>query len=425
MFWSVKLCSNTPSQIFAAYVLQCIFVIISWFIFSAFKIHEIWQHSSGAEKTTARIEEPSTAVEAATPKAKEQNINAKSSQDKLRTHQSNFENFLKEFHITQCYFSTTIQVAALTYGIFSTNMLVTFMLIPLATNGVLPVVFTLVLLYKRNERLSYEVILLTTVCWILSSLVYWVLYWHVIPINGDLMTTDADYNIYRQFYYKLSALDACGGYSALAACPDRLRLGRGKIITSSFRIRALTPVIWTFSTVCLLAILVARVFHMSLAEQWDKITRRGSASQGSSSDVEMRNKPRNDADADATNRPSTANGSNAANGSRPEHTSQPSTPKKSKWRRLATMHNFAYVLVTLCFLAGAGMQMALLSIATSLDMMDRLDWGFGQVVAITIWVPPLIAYVYREGELFVENRKEKKKVGSIEHIVFAMRLTSF
>jgi hypothetical protein len=69
------------------------------------------------------------------------------------------------------------------------------------------------------------------------------------------------------------------------------------------------------------------------------------------------------------------------------------------------MHNFAYVLVTLCFLAGAGMQMALLSIAMPLKMMDRKDWGFGQVVTITIWVPPLAAYVSREVDIIAEKRK--------------------
>jgi hypothetical protein len=57
--------------------------------------------------------------------------------------------------------------------------------------------------------------------------------------------------------------------------------------------------------------------------------------------------------------------------------------------------------------------------------MDRLDWGFGQVVAITIWIPPLIAYVYREGELFVENRREKKKVGLTKPVMFAKRLTNY
>jgi hypothetical protein len=72
---------------------------------------------------------------------------------------------------------------------------------------------------------------------------------------------------------------------------------------------------------------------------------------------------------------------------------------------LATMHNFAYVLVTLCFLAGAGMQMALLSIEISLKMMDRKDWGLGQVVAITIWVLPLAAYVSREVDIIAEKRK--------------------
>jgi hypothetical protein len=82
-----------------------------------------------------RSEEPPPAAEDTTPEAREQNTNVKSNQDKRRTSQSNFENFLKEFHITQCYFSSTIQIAALTYGITNTNMLVRFMLIPLATNG--------------------------------------------------------------------------------------------------------------------------------------------------------------------------------------------------------------------------------------------------------------------------------------------------
>jgi hypothetical protein len=72
------------------------------------------------------------------------------------------------------------------------------------------------------------------------------------------------------------------------------------------------------------------------------------------------------------------------------------------------MHNFAYVLVTFCFLAGAGMQMALLSIATSLKMMNRKDWGFGQVVAITIWVPPLVAYVSREVDIIAKKKKKEE-----------------
>jgi hypothetical protein len=390
--------------------MQCGFVIILWFIFSGFKIGETWKRSPGAEETTVRTEEPPHDAKDLTPEAREQNTNVKSNHDTPRTRQSNFERFLEEFHVTQCYFSSTIQIAALTYGISSTNMLVTFMLIPLATNGVLPVVFTLVLLYVRNEKLDPGVVVLTVVCWILSSVVYWILYAHVVPINSDI-DTDADYAIYRQFYYKLSATDACGGYSALAACPNKLgRLGRGKILDSSFRIRALTPIIWTFSTACLLAILVATLSRKSLSEHFvgmiGRMTPRKGPSQRSSSDMEMQDRPGNDAVSDATNGSNATNASSATkipnepNGSHPENTSQPSSPNKSKWAQLA------YVLVTLCFLAGAGMQMALLTIAMSLKMMDRKDWGFGQVIAITVWVPPLVAYAYREVEIIVKKRKQ-------------------
>jgi hypothetical protein len=237
--------------------MQCGFVTILWFIFSGFKIRETLRYSTGSEETAVRSEKPLPAAQDTTPDAREQNTNVKSNHD-TPSNQPNFEKFLEEFHVTQCYFSSTIQIAALTYGITSMNMLVTFMLIPLATNGVLPVVFTLVPLYKRNEKLKPGVIVLTVVCWILSSVVYWMLYSHVTPINSDI-DADTDYAIYRQFYYKLSATDACGGYSALAACPNKLgRLGRGKILDSSYKIRALTPIFWIFSTVCLLAILVAR-----------------------------------------------------------------------------------------------------------------------------------------------------------------------
>jgi hypothetical protein len=358
------------------------FAIILWFIFFGFKIHEFITRT-----INRKIEEQDTCTKPCIYN------------HKPMTHQSIFEDYLKDFHKAQCFFSGTIQVAALTYGIFDTDMLVTFILVPLATNGVLPVVFTLVLLYKRDEKLDIDIILFTVVCWILSSLVYWTLYSHIIPINGNAISGELEYGAYRQFYYRLSALDACGGYSALAACPNKFRLGRGEITTSSYRIRVLTPVIWTFSTVCLLAILVARVFNVRLSHAWDKLTGTKQPSQQSPSNME-KVMPRNDAT------------SNATNALDPQHTSQEADSWKSKCKQLATIHNFVYVLVTMCFLAGAGMQLSLLSVATSLDMMDREDWEFGQVVAITIWIPPLIAYLYRELEFSIKKRKIAKPVSS-------------
>jgi hypothetical protein len=90
------------------------------------------------------------------------------------------------------------------------------------------------------------------------------------------------------------------------------------------------------------------------------------------------------------------------------HTNGAGGPADDGKPQLVTTRNFVYVLVTMCFLAGIGMQLSLLSIATSLDMMDRKDWSFGQVVAITIWIPPLLAYLYRE----VEESNWGRKWGS-------------
>jgi uncharacterized membrane protein YozB (DUF420 family) len=293
-----------------------------------------------------------------------------------------FGNFLEDFHKAQCYFSATIQIAALSYGpsgIFDVDMLVTFMLVPLATNGVLPVVFTLVLLYKRERPLSPDVVLLTFVCWLLSSVVYWILYSHVIPINSDPTTSAQEIRAYKQFYYKLTSLDACGGYSALAACPTgTFGVARTGIKRESHKIRILTPIIWSFSTICLLAILAAQYFGISLSEKWDKLIRMGSTSQQSQPDTEANSTPH-----DPPNTKMTSGEKQAA---------QITAKGSSTSQKFMTTHNFFYVLVTMGFLAGIGMQLSLLSIATSLDMVDRKDWSFGQIVAITVWVPPLLTY---------------------------------
>lgn len=61
-----------------------------------------------------------------------------------------------------------------------------------------------------------------------------------------------------------------------------------------------------------------------------------------------------------------------------------------------------FVTTMLAFLAGMGMQVSLLSIAWSLHMMDAKSWTFGQIVAITIWIPPIIEILYELGR----RRKE-------------------
>lgn len=343
--------------------------VILWFMFTGFEIFNSPRRKAlpNAERTDEKSEE---------------NPNESGFSDNgkwIPTHQRIFEEFLEEFHKAQCYFSATIQVAALTYGIFDTDMLVTFMLVPLATNGVLPVVFTLVLLYRCDNKSGLDVMLLTTACWLLSSLVFWVLYSHIIPINSEIKSADREYRAYQQFYYKLSSLDACGGYSALAACPNNFRLGRGGIITESHKIRILTPIIWTFSTVCLLVILGAKLSRVKLSEVKLLSSKAGPRKQAS----QQPSITRSDGSVEDGSMP------NSADEVHPRHNHQPNS----------TVNKIIYTIVTLCFLAGIGIQLSLLSIVTSLHMMDRMHWSFGQVVAVTIWLPPLLGYMYHELEI--------------------------
>ena len=51
---------------------------------------------------------------------------------------------------------------------------------------------------------------------------------------------------------------------------------------------------------------------------------------------------------------------------------------------------------TLVFLAGVGIQISVLSTAIKLCTVNVSGWSFGQVVAVTIWIPPLLEFVCRE-----------------------------
>ena len=41
------------------------------------------------------------------------------------------------------------------------------------------------------------------------------------------------------------------------------------------------------------------------------------------------------------------------------------------------------------------MQLNVLSISIKLNMIDPGGWTFGQIVAVTVWIPPLLEYIDR------------------------------
>ncbi|KAH8728544.1 hypothetical protein GQ44DRAFT_769508 [Phaeosphaeriaceae sp. PMI808] len=404
--------------VFSSYILQCILIVLLWFGLFSFERHN---HKHPVIILESMNEKPSklTPPQQATPQTISplSGVSSKMGAEEI-THQSLLETCLVQFHVSQCYFSATIQIASLAYGIFSTDMLITFMLLPISISGVLPIIFGFLLLF-RHGRDSMDVTLLTVACWLLSSIVYWVLYAHIIPINARFASEYRRYIAYQQLTYKLSALDSCGGYSALAVCPNNFSVGKEEVTSASQKLSYLTPIIWSFSTICLLLVLGAKVANWH--REWRNLARRRQGSQKEGAG-HMR------AGSSALGREQSHAQNTVVNSSlleeiqinsedehdryqqRQSHTTRPavSVPPHKKipttFLRSDRSLNTMWAITTPCFLAGIGIQISLLSISTSLKMMNRNDWGFGQIVAIAVWVPPLLQYMYDEFKKSVVGR---------------------
>ena len=220
-------------------------------------------------------------------------------------------------------------------------------------------------LLVRSHKANVEATLLTAATWLLASLVYWILYGRIIPINSEISDENKIFRAYQQSMYKLTSLDACGGYSALAVCPNNMKLGRDEIVRASYKLRVLTPIIWAFSTFCLLVAIAEKVRKWYAGRKYETLAQWSGIEESKHGETEP---------APVKTTPTALSGS-----------------FRSPWASTTI-----YWLMILCFLAGIGMQLSLLSVSTSLRMTNRKKWSFGQIVAITIWAPPLLGYLYDE-----------------------------
>jgi hypothetical protein len=312
------------------------------------------------------------------------------------THKSMLETCLLQFHISQCYFSATIQIASLAHGIFSEDMLLTFLLIPLSINGILPIVFGMLLLNQRGKA-SLDITLLSVACWLLSSIVYWVLYSHIIDINSQFDTKDRRFMAYQQFSYKLSALESCGGYSALAVCPNPLQAGREDVLDAAWKLSYVTPLIWAFSTIHLILILATMI-----RAWWEK-------EKDAYNETENVHLGPHQISAPPLLDPESARRLPATNTNCQQRGSRRILFLSSGFAHRTYQSKTFRVVTTFLFLLALGIQLSLLSISTSLKMMSRHDWGFGQIVAVAVWVPPLLQYVYDELRVAAARRGRRHR----------------
>lgn len=180
--------------VWSSYVIQCTFILFLWLGFVGFALYWHWRGEPARPSETTEGEK--------------------------HGHFESWIDLLVDFHKAQCYFGATLMIASLTYGIYDVDMLVTFLLVPLATNSILPVIFAyLLILYYRKS--SPGCAILTFTVYVLATLVYWTLYRHLASLNGNI----SDYEIHQQFMFKLSALQAGSGSSALSICPNVTAMG--------------------------------------------------------------------------------------------------------------------------------------------------------------------------------------------------------
>lgn len=256
-------------QGFASYIMQCDLVLLLWVGLTGFHIRNGRKPEQHQNHKPDHHEREGSLQPDPTNHHQETKLAQKDASPTSNKHSQariagltgspfdRFDKLIQDFHKSQCYFSGTLQIASLCYGIFTSDMLITSMLIPLATNGVLPVVFPFILLVHEGKA-PLDSAMLTAACCILAAVVYWTLYPHIIPVVHGIKDGHRKNLAYQQFMYRLSALDECGGYSAMAACPSNsATLSEDEIETAADKLVYLTPIIWTFSIICFLAVLIA------------------------------------------------------------------------------------------------------------------------------------------------------------------------
>ncbi|KAI1381675.1 hypothetical protein F4677DRAFT_403896 [Hypoxylon crocopeplum] len=307
---------------------------------------------------------------------------------------------LEEFHKAQCFFAATLMIASLSENIFERDMLQVFLIMPISLNGVLPVVFAYFLLVTHSDHNhgppGFGLTVLTVGVYALSSFVYWSMYAQFLPYSTNGYTPE----IWAALSSSLASIPQCGGdrHSAFALCPNlhAFQSGIGDVENSGDKLLGMTPIIWAFSTVGLLVLLVP---------QFQNYYRRRRSLQRR---VEMRGHSSHAAAA--------ASAASAASPYfRPPWTARQTTKEGAsrESREIPgsifphTFFEVIYIVATLAFLAGMAMQVSLLSISWTLHMMDPRQWSFGQVVAITVWIPPVVELLYASEQWKRESREQK------------------
>ncbi|KIV84826.1 hypothetical protein PV11_00580 [Exophiala sideris] len=248
-----------------------------------------------------------------------------------------------EFHKAQCFFSIPVMVATLCSGIFRSNLLNVYTLLPIALNSIAPLqlVFFMIVHYARFSR---YLMLLTLVSWVLASIVYWVLYSQLTqpsplePLEGEYFLVE--------FTQSVTSTPTCGGSSALTICPNIIAWP--SLVRAQFAFYY-SPWVWSWYALCFTALLAVRgldtlVNNSQLVNIWRK------------------------------------------------NRFLPESIRKQSQQIVNVGGNCLFWTGSLVCVGLVCMQLYFLSLDFDMALIHN-GWGFGQIVAVTVWLPPIAEYV--------------------------------
>ena len=253
------------------------------------------------------------------------------------------------FHAAQCYFSIPLAVAAFVSNPFTMDPLNAFGLLPVSINGFLPQIFTLMIMNNHDVQ-SWYPLLLTSVSYVLNTIIFWavVTYLNGIKGHGTALKAPA--------YKSLGGIQSCGGMTGIGICLPFQDDSPPAFLIQRYGMAAwigikLAPWIWAWCTICLLVLTFCQ-FRSSWSGQ-------GQAEHRPHMVLDI-----------------------------------PHIASVLEWRLQVLRSSPAYLIISAIFLGGLIYQAVLFYSFIGLGLVDLNTWTFGQIVAVAVWVPPVVDYLH-------------------------------
>lgn len=253
------------------------------------------------------------------------------------------------FQAAQCYFSIPLAVAAYFSDPFNLDPLNAWGLLPVSTNGFMPEIFTLMMLNYHGSQHLYPLVL-TYVSYISNSVTFLgvMKYLTGMQEKGKALP--------RPAFVSLGGIESCGGSTGLALCLQFQADSPPVFVIQKFgQVRLLVriaQVVWCW---CTLVLLLLTYFQFQASEL----------------------NGRDNAPFNARIRRSRI------------------SVCRDWWHR--TLESPAvYYAASIAFFLGLLYQATLFYSFLGLGLVDLQAWSFGQIVAISIWVPPIVDYLHSQ-----------------------------